>query len=144
MRSIVRDIIYEAFKSNAVNTGRYLYHSSNPVNRYSIAANGLRPERGEQWMADTNIKGKAVFATDSEDRKDHFDSTYDDDFWRIDTNKCPEVRWMRDPNFDWGDYKHVYTKQAIPAHALELVHKGTGADMEGGEDQPSSWLYPRN
>lgn len=93
-------------------------------------------------MSDTNIKGKAIFATNSEDRADHFDSTYDDDFWRIDSWKCPDVDWFKDPNFD-GNYKHVYAKQAIPASALKLMHKGTGADMEGGDDQPdSTWLYP--
>lgn len=140
LRRLIRSVLLEF---NAVKTGRYLYHSSNPINRESIQVNGLRPERGEQWMADTKIEGKAVFATDSEDRKDHFDSSYDDDFWRIDTHRCPEIKWSKDPNFDWGDFKHVYTTQTVPPHALELVHKGTGANMEGAEGQPhSTWLYP--
>jgi len=141
IRSIIRDIISESF----IPAGRYLFHSSNPINRDSIASQGLRPERGDQWLSDTNIDGKAIFATDSEDRKDHFNSTYDDDFWRIDTQACPEVEWTPDPNFEWGKYKHVYTRHAIPPHALELVHKGTGADMEGSDDQPvNSWHYPKN
>lgn len=103
IRLLIRGIISESF----VPTGRYLYHSSNPINRDSIAAHGLRPERGDQWLSDTKIEGKAVFATDSENRKDHYYSTYDDDFWRIDTHKCPNVVWMYDPNFG-KDYKHIH------------------------------------
>lgn len=133
LRSFIRSIILENF----LKTGKYLYHSSNPLNRDSISKEGLVPKREAQWMSDTEIEGEAIFATDSEDRDDHFDSTYDDDFWRIDTTKCPEVKWRPDPNFEWGDYKHVYTQQSIPRHALKLMHKGTGTDTEcGGTDGP--------
>ena len=87
--------------------------------------------RGIQWLGDTPIEGPAIFATDSEREEDRYNSTYDDDFWRIDTYECPSVKWKKDPNFEWDPkYKHVYTQQPIPRSALELIYRGTGKDME--------------
>ncbi len=110
----------------SIKTGRYLYHSSNPKDRESIESNGLIPKRGPQWLSDTDIDGDVIFATDSENKEDHFHSTYDDDFWRIDTNKCLNIKWDKDPNFTWGNYKHIYTRSSIPRECLDLVYKGSG------------------
>jgi hypothetical protein len=92
---------------------------------------GLIPKRGPQWLVDTPIEGEAIFATDSENKEDHFDSTYDDDFWRIDTSKCSEVKRRKDPNFALDkSSKHVYTRQPIPKSAIDLVYQGSGKDLE--------------
>ncbi len=129
IRSLIRSIILESMGDDFIQTGRYLYHASNSIFRDSIDKNGLIPKRDVQWLEDTPIEGEAIFATDSENKEDHFDSTYDDDFWRIDTSKCPEVKWRKDPNFAWDkNSKHVYTKHPIPRSAIELVYKGTGND----------------
>jgi len=126
LRSIIRYLIESSL---VLKTGRYLYHSSNPVNRDIIDKEGLRPMRGDQWLESTAIDGPAIFATDSENKEDYYDSTYDDDFWRIDTYKCPDVEWKRDPNFAWDpNFKHIYAQQPIPRVALKLIHKGTGED----------------
>jgi hypothetical protein len=109
---------------------KYFYHKSNPNNRESILKNGLIPKRGEQWLEDTPIKGKAIFATNSSKEKDWFDSTYDDDVWQIDIFKIPNIKWFLDPNFKWDkNNKHIYTKHPIPVSALTLIKKGTGKDL---------------
>lgn len=135
VRHIIRSILLENV-ANDLSLNRYVYHTSNPRNRKSIDKQGLRPRRGVQWLADTPLSGKAIFATNSENRDDWFDSTYDDDVWRIDITKCQEVRWDWDPNFIGGhkQYHHVYTKQTIPRHALKLIKKGTGKDLEDSDE----------
>lgn len=126
VRSIIRSILIESI-SQFVDTNRYVYHVSNPKNRKSIEKSGLIPKRGDQWLENTTIKGRAIFATNSDNREDMFDSTYDDDIWQIDTEKIPDVKWKKDPNFSWDkSYKHIYTQQSIPKEALTLFYKGTG------------------
>lgn len=109
--------------------GRYLYHVAAPANRERIEQNGIVPHRGEQWLSDTPIEGKAVFATNSDNPKKWFDSTYDDDIWRIDSTKIPDVVWYPDPNFTPKSY-HVYTHSLIPREAIELIKKGSGESLE--------------
>lgn len=47
--------------------------------RDSIAKEGLLPKgKSETWLSDTEIDGEVIFATNSEDPKDWFDSTYDE------------------------------------------------------------------
>ena len=118
------------FEEGKKKLNKYLYHKANPFNRDRIIKNGIVPFRGDQWMSDTNIKGEAVFATNSDNIDDWFDSTYDDDVWRIDTAKIPNIKWFMDPNFNLDKkYKHIYTKSAIPKDAIELIKKGTGEDL---------------
>lgn len=108
----------------------YVYHTAHPKLRKRIEEKGIEAFRGVQWMSDTPIKGKAVFATNSDNPQDWFDSTYDDDVWRIDTTKIPDVKWFDDPNFSWDKkYKHIVTKNSIPRSAIKLIKKGTGADL---------------
>ena len=110
-------------------TNRFLYHKSAPKLRHFIKSNGLLPYRGEQWI-DTNleaIKEPAVFATNSENKTEWFDSCYDDDVWRIDTNKLNNTQWQEDPAFCWQyKNKHIYTTTKIPIEALELIYLGSG------------------
>jgi hypothetical protein len=86
-------------------------------------------------LSDTNIDGEAVFATDSSDPKDLFDSGWDDDLWRIDTRGLAN-RWYRDPNFlDYEDSRHVFTLDRVPAEAIELVYQGSGDSLDESRDR---------
>jgi len=115
-----------------IKLNKYVYHASAIINRERIDKNGILPFRGEQWLSDTDIEGDAVFATNSDNPKDWFDSTWDDDVWQIDTTKIPNVKWERDPNTESElcTYigKWIYTKQPIPREAIKLLKKGTGKD----------------
>lgn len=126
----IKNTLKESLKK-PVKLNRYLYHVANPLNRDRIQKNGIIPYRGEQWLSDTKISGKAVFATNSDNPKDWFDSTFDDDVWRIDTNKIPNIKWFMDPNFDWDKkHKHIYTQNIIPVNAIELIKTGTGNSLD--------------
>ena len=112
---------------------RYIYHTANPINRKLIDEIGIMPFRGDQWLSDTEIEGNAVFATNSNNPKDWFDSTWDDDVWRIDTSKIPNIKWKPDSNTESElckyDGKWIYTQQPIPRNAIELIKIGTGKDI---------------
>jgi hypothetical protein len=111
---------YEEVKPN-----RYVYHSSNPIFRDKIAKEGLIPKgKSEAWLSDTEIDGEVIFAVNNDNKKDWWDSTYDDDMYRIDTTNLKN-KWYVDPNFDLEDAR-IITFQKIPVNAIKLIHKGTG------------------
>jgi len=104
-------------------------HKSNPVWRDNIELTGLQTSVGDCYQqhvgGDTECR-PSIFATDSTNEEDLFDSTYDDDIWVIDT-ECAGVTWYKDRHFDNGDYKHhIVTFDDIPTECLKLVYKGTG------------------
>ncbi len=112
-----------------VKVGKFIYHQSNPIFRNKISKEGLTPKaKSETWLSDTAIDGKVIFATNSDNPKDWFDTTYDDDIYRIDTSMLHN-NWFVDPNFEGFNNKHVITFESIPLTAIELVHKGSGSDM---------------
>lgn len=133
IRKYIREIISESINEGKIKLNRYLYHASNVSNRKRINKNGIVPYRGVQWLDDTDIEGNAVFATNSDNQGDWFDSTWDDDVWRIDTKKLNGVKWFLDPNTDNGVW--VYTHEAIPRDAIELFKKGTGKDLLENENE---------
>jgi hypothetical protein len=112
---------------------RFVYHKSNPFFRNNILKEGLIPKgKSETWLSDTPIDGKVIFATNSDNPEDWFDSTYDDDIYKIDTSLL-ENEWYYDPNFignNTWDFKeesfHIITFNPIPSDAIELIYKGTG------------------
>ena len=53
-----------------------------------------------------------------------WDSTYDDDIYRINTTKLNNT-WYNDPNFD-EDGIHIITFESIPRNPIKLIYKGTG------------------
>jgi hypothetical protein len=104
---------------------KYVYHTSNSIFRDNIAKEGLIPKgKSEAWLSDTKIDGKVIFAVNSDNKKDWFDSTYDDDIYRIDTTNLKN-KWYVDPNFDLED-KRIITFKRIPLSSIELIYKGTG------------------
>lgn len=144
-----------------VKVNRFVYHVSNPIFRDDILKNGLIPKgKSEAWLSDTNIKGKVIFATNSDNEKDWFDSTYNDDVYRIDTTKIKN-KWYEDPNFspnkeEFTTYNgkqiklgarnkpnyHIITFENIPLEVIELIRKGTGESLlEGLNLQKKSAEY---
>jgi hypothetical protein len=120
--------LYESFLNShlvEVEPNKYLYHTSNPIFRDKITKEGLIPKgKSEAWLSDTKIDGEVIFAVNSDDKEDWFDSTYDDDIYKIDTSKL-ENKWYVDPNFDLED-KRIITFDKIPVSSIELIYKGTG------------------
>jgi hypothetical protein len=119
--------LYENYNNQLVEVkpNRYLYHTSNPIFRDKIAKEGLIPKgRSDAWLSDTKIDGEVIFAVNSDDKEDWFDSTYDDDIYKIDTTNLKN-KWYVDPNFDLEDDR-IITFERIPLSSIELIYKGTG------------------
>ena len=107
-----------------VETNRYVYHTSNPHYRDAIAKQGLIPKgKSETWLSDTDIDGEVIFAVNSDNKKDWWDSTYDDDIYRIDTTNLKNL-WYVDPNFILDD-RRIITFEPIPAKHLKLIYEGS-------------------
>jgi hypothetical protein len=127
-------LLSESVKGKKVKTNKYVYHKSNKVNRNSILSNGLYPSVGDCYKSHMEGEGRcipAIFATNSENKEEWFDTTWDDDIWKIDT-EIANNSWYFDNNFkdmkhpEFGDYKHVVTFEPVYKEALKLIHKGTG------------------
>lgn len=111
-----------------VKPNRYVYHSSNEAFRKSIDKKGLIVKgKSDTWLEDTNIKGKVIFASNSNKRSDWFDSTYDDDIYEIDTSLIKN-KWYQDPNF--SSDKYIFTYENIPSNAIKLIYKGSQEDSK--------------
>ncbi len=111
-----------------VNVDNIVYHQSNPHFRNDISKQGLIPKgKSETWLSDTKINGKVIFASNSQNKDNWFDSGYDDDIYSIDTTKLSN-EWYLDPNFDNNNY--IITFQPIPLNAIKLIYKGTGESLD--------------
>lgn len=109
-------------------TNQFVYHKSNPLFRKDINQFGLITKgKSETWLSDTKINGKVIFATNSNNKDDWFDSQYDDDIYQIDTSKINNT-WFEDPNF--SNAKHIITFNNIPLNAIKLIYKGTGNNLD--------------
>jgi len=135
----------EKFIYKPIIPNKYVYHSSNPIFREKISKMGLMPKpKSDSWLENTPIKGEVIFATNSDDKNEWFDSTYDDDIYKIDTSKISN-KWYEDPNFSkdkeeyvefggkkiklpprQGENFYIITFEKIPLNAIELIYKGTG------------------
>jgi RNA:NAD 2'-phosphotransferase (TPT1/KptA family) len=110
-------------ETNQVIPNKFVYHTSNPHFRDNISKEGLVPKgKSESWLSSTKISGKVIFAVNSDDSKDWWDSTYDDDIYRIDTTGLNN-KWYVDPNFDLGDNR-IITFENIPVESIKLIYKG--------------------
>ena len=107
---------------------KFVYHSSNPIFRDKISKEGLIPQgRSTAWLSDTKIDGNVIFAVNSDNKEDWWDSTYDDDMYQIDTTHL-DNKWYIDPNFDLKD-KRIITFENIPLNSIQLIYKGSGSDI---------------
>lgn len=66
------------------------------------------------------LPGAVIFF--SVDKKELFDSTYDDDVWEI---NLKGIEIFEDPSMRHPMY---YTTEKIPKNKIKLIHKGTGED----------------
>lgn len=107
---------------------RYVYHKSNPYYREFILKNGLKVNIGVgQLGIPTDITTKAIYATNSDNPDDLYDTTYDDDVFEIDTSKINNI-WYEDTNV-YGKHKHIVTFEDIPKEAIHLVYEGIGESI---------------
>ena len=133
IRRILREETYSP-AGDEYTPGRYVVHKSPPQWRKNIGLRGLQVSVGEcyenhvmglygEWYTECQ---PAIFATDSLNEEDMFDSTYNDDTWLIDT-ECAGVSWYIDAHFESDDYSHhIVTFEDISPDCLKLIHKGTG------------------
>lgn len=136
-----------------VEVGRYLYTQKDPADREEIGENGLEPraDYGDGLL----FYPPSVFATDSEDPDDWYESDKPTDTWRIDVEIMLRDRdpyfnsygkgWQKDPNYTdvYGelDTRHVVTHQSIPATALTLWRKaGSNRTEESRTLRYTDWL----
>ena len=133
LKEFIKTMIYEFLNETEnvklleVQPNKYVYHTSNPIFRDKISKEGLIPKgKSESWLSDTKIEGKVIFAVNSDNPKDWWDSTYDDDIYRIDTSNLNN-KWYADPNFDLGDNR-IITFESIPPNSIKLIYKGNGLD----------------
>lgn len=127
-KTTLREFLNENKKNHLVEVipNKYVYHTSNPIFRDKISKEGLTPKgKSESWLSDTNIDGKVIFAVNSDNKQDWWDSTYDDDIYKIDTTNLNN-KWYNDPNFDLED-KRMITFEKIPLNSIKLIYKGTGS-----------------
>jgi hypothetical protein len=139
----IREFLNENHNSHLVEVipNKYVYHTSNPIFRDKISKEGLITKRkSESWLSDTKIDGKVIFAVNSDDKDDWWDSTYDDDIYRIDTTKLKN-RWYVDPNFDLDDNR-IITFENIPLNSIKLIYKGSfSLDESINIENPSTDEY---
>lgn len=122
----VNEFINEQISNNLrpIKANRFVYHKSNPIFRSEIHKYGLIPKgKSESWLSDTPINEKVIFATNSENENDWFDSTYNDDIYQIDTSNLNN-KWFKDPNFH--DSNHIITFENIPLESIKLIYSGDG------------------
>ena len=122
----IQEFLNENYNSKLVEVipNKYVYHTSNPYFRDKISKEGLIPKgKSETWLSNTKIDGNVVFAVNSDNKEDWWDSTYDDDIYRIDTTNLKN-KWYNDPNFDLN-HKRIITFENIPISSIELICKGT-------------------
>jgi len=124
---LFEDFLSESNNSHLIEVkpNKFLYHTSNPKFRDKISKEGLITQgKSEAWLSDTHIDGKVIFAVNSDNKKDWWDSTYDDDIYQIDTTNLKNT-WYVDPNFKL-DAKRIISFENIPAKSIKLIYKGTG------------------
>ena len=111
-----------------IKVGKYVFHLSYPAFRESITKQGLVSSSEDHF----NVSN-AVYANNEIDPSAYcypmnidFDSPWDLDFWRIDTELLrnewfiDEVMWRDYCSREWLRHLYVYTKGNIPIECLSL------------------------
>lgn len=127
IKTTIREFLNESQNNHLVEVipNKHVYHSSNPIFRDKIKKEGLRVKgKGDAWLSNTKISGDVIFAVNSDNKEDWWDSTYDDDMYIIDTTNLKN-KWYNDPNFDLED-KRIITFENIPHNSIKLIYKGGG------------------
>ena len=120
-QSKVLDVLLN-IKSDRIKPRKYIFHTSNPLNREFISRKWLvARKKSEAWLEDTHIKWKALFFSNTEDWEKFFDSWYDDDLYKIFTSNL-DLDFFYDPNF-WNNESLIYCKWNIWKENIELVYR---------------------
>lgn len=129
IKTNIQEFITESkYKYIQVIPNKYVYHTSNPIFRDKISKEGLVTKgKSDAWLSDTKIDGNVIFAVNSDNKEDWWDSTYDDDIYQIDTTNLIN-KWYNDPNFNLED-KRIITFEDIPLNYIKLIYKGSGKDI---------------
>lgn len=106
----------------------YVYHVSNPYFRDSISKSGIKPSVGDSYKLHWEDRLPAdklpplVFlcCTDS------YDSSYDDDRYRIHTTNLNKNDFVYDPDVNLGATEWICYKGNIPLDSIELIYEGSG------------------
>lgn len=106
---------------------KYLFHKSPISNRVSIKRYGLLPFVGPSYLCHYNFKNNLKPLVFLYDRNIiEYDTTYDDDIYRIDTEKLDKRRFAKDPDRSMvGCF--VYSAM-IPNTCYEIIYKGAVRD----------------
>ena len=129
LRGIIKEAIEETLKNMTL--PKYLYHKSNPLDRKSILEKGLLPSVGDSYSAHwddrTNLQPLIFLYNHDEISDGEYDSTYNDDIFRIDTNALNPQFLTNDPDSSMtGCYAYG---APIPNTALKIIYKGNGKDI---------------
>ena len=129
IKTNIQEFITESkYKYIQVIPNKYVYHTSNPIFRDKISKEGLVTKgKSDAWLSDTKIDGNVIFAVNSDNKEDWWDSTYDDDIYKIDTTNLIN-KWYNDPNFNLED-KRIITFEDIPLNYIKHIYKGSGEDQ---------------
>lgn len=104
---------------------KYLYHKSSAHNRISILHNGLYPQIGPSYFCHwegKKILKPQIFLYDRNVLE--YDTTYDDDIYKIETSKLDKRLISRDPDKSMqGCY--CYSSNICPDN-IEIIYKGSG------------------
>lgn len=108
-----------------------ILHRSNPMFRNKILLEGLIVKgKSEAWLSDTAIDKPCIFASDTLNINELFDSGYDDDIYEIDLRNLKN-KWFKDPNFIYfKNSVHIITFENIPRKYIKLIYKGTGESLD--------------
>ncbi len=109
---------------------RFLYHKAPITVRRSIIKNGLVPSVGDSYKAhwdDMEDLKPYVFLYDHDTiNNGEYDSTYDDDIYRIDVSQLDKKHIFRDPD---KSMKGCFVYDIpIPISAIKIVYKGSEGD----------------
>lgn len=131
LRCMITEAISKIMFEGVIRSG-YLYHKSPISCRKSIMKGGLVPSVGDSykahWEDEENLKPYIFLYDHDSVRGGEYDSTYDDDIYRIDVSKLDKGHLHRDPDRSMrGCY--VYD-EVIPKNAIELVYKGSRKDSD--------------
>ena len=118
-------------EESVVTLPAYLYHKSPRAFRKSILANGLLPKVGDSYQCyydmEENLQPLIFLYDHNTIDGGEYDSTYDDDIYRIDTSYLDKELLNDDPAGMNGCFTYP---EPIPSEALTLVYEGSDEDSD--------------
>lgn len=105
-----------------------MYHKSPIGNRLSIMRDGLQPKVGESYLCHwDNKEGLKPLIFLYDNSVCEYDTTYDDDVYRIEIEKLDKRMISRDPD-RWMKGCYAYSVPIL-SDCYDIIHEGTGQDL---------------